>query len=389
MRLKATLAILALFATTASAGGIYWATSGEKYVISQRDASQADISLAMNCLQGGEPRECMEKLGDVAVESGNVKVYIDQMRQVTQKDPTLLSACHQMLHDFGENLTYRAGSEAVFAMSYTDCTFAFFHGAIWAITKDLSFEELRADISTICQPFFEKAGYQNDASRECVHGIGHLLWEKAPKNDLATAMEACGNAGDPNIIEPCVIGANMEMEVAVTGGSRWVRSGWDMEMFAKVLGSTEPEAALERYRQICAAASQEGMRTGCLTGWMLMAFTLYERDVAKVFSVCDTMPEGNEQSQCRSYTGAVVIENSVTAQRRGWDPVLMAQMCESYPSTAEPCATMVMSQIYRISQSLGEEFCSSLTPATQKVSCEAGRARARDYNAGLAQGVGA
>ena len=388
MRVKALLAVAALMAATASSAGIYWATNKSAYAVSQRAATPADISVAGACLQNENPRSCVEDLGDVAIDSGNIGVYIDQIRYLTQKNPTLLAACHQMLHDLGEGLAYRVGAEAVFDLPYYDCTFAVYHGAIWALTRDMSFNELQSDITRICQPFFDRAGIENDASRECVHGIGHLLWLKAEGNDLGRAMEACASSGDTRLIEPCVIGANMEMEIAITGGERWVRDKWDFEMFERVFGSSEPEAVLDRYRDICANASEREMRTGCISGYMLVSYTLNNRDTTKVFSVCDTLPAGPEQEQCRSYTGAVVIENSVTAERRGWDPVLMAKMCESYPTSALACAEMVMSQIYRISQPLGDEFCSSLTP-TYQTACERGRARAREYVDGLAKGVGA
>jgi len=389
MRLKILIAALTVFTILAAGTTVFLTTSKSVPVsISERDATQTEIDAAARCLEQPETVACVEKLSSMAVASGNVKVFIDQMRYLNGANETVLAACHRMLHDFGEELAYAFGVDTLFKLQYPDCTFAFYHGVIWAHTSEMSFEELRTKMPDICSPFIEKAGVDNDASRECIHGIGHLLWEKAPNNDLSVTLEACTAIGAIQLYEPCVIGATMQIEETIIGDTRGILADWDYEVMERVFGSRDPDSVIKKYGEICAEGSQTYLRIGCTTGRMLLAYTLWQEDTSRVFGICEDLTEEIELSQCHTYTGAVVMENGQSDSRRGWDPAVMAKMCDTNITTeaAIRCGVLVMYSLFRISEPMGEEFCRNLKESS-KPACELGRKRSREYLDGLKAGT--
>lgn len=369
-----SLLILTLIASL-SAGYLFYQNSN--YVISQEAASDADIKVAEKCYSSSDTRECFDRLAKIAVESGNLGVFFGQFRDGMERNKVVLTHCHSLLHSLGEEIGKKVDLLTAFALPYNDCNFGFYHGVMWTHTSDMDFAELQNNALSVCQRFIDKGGIDNYATRDCVHGIGHLLWKKSDKN-LDAVMRGCLSLKNDLLYEPCAIGAGMEASVElIAPGLK--RNDNDFREFIRVFGNSGPDYSVKFYQDICDGLPEANLRIGCRSGLVVAAYDVWKQDAKRAAELCDTAPEGVERDQCYTYFGGVALERGGSVQAGGWDVNRMYDICKAHEPVTAKCVDMISYSVYRISTSTATAFCSVVEKKYFEL-CEAAYARALQYN---------
>lgn len=358
MRKRSLLGMAAILAAVALGATALAFTNSGGYTVDRTKATPAEIAHATACLaRVNDGVKCATTMAEEALITGKVQVYFDQLTALRAGSNQLVAACHQVVHEFGRKLAEEIGLDRAFALPYPDCQFAFYHGVMWSYTEDMDYKTVIAHVDSMCEPFIKRGGIDNDATRDCVHGIGHLLWQRAENGSLEQAFDGCTNLSDEEFAEPCAIGAAMELEftaieLKVTGGI----TPEELAVTEKALNARGIDEIISKYTALCQKQTSSGVASGCVSGLLLTAFDLWNSDTKRAFALCENFT-GLVHTQCYTYTGATAIQRGASAGRNGWDPAKIASLCQAYEPSAQRCIDLASYSIYRISPDLANELC--------------------------------
>ncbi|MFM7088574.1 MAG: hypothetical protein ACKOW9_03520 [Candidatus Paceibacterota bacterium] len=356
--------------------GYYFFKSSE-YIISQKAADDVDIKAAEKCYSESDTRKCFDRLARIAVESGNLGVFFGQFRDGMQRNTEVLTHCHSLLHSLGEEVGKKVDLETALSLPYNDCNFGFYHGVMWTHTADMDFIELQNNSISVCQRFIDRGGIDNYATRDCVHGIGHLLWKKSDKN-LESVLNGCLSLGNDMLYEPCAIGATMETSVELISPAL-TRNDGNFREFIRAFGNSGPDYSIKYYQEVCDNLKNQNLRIGCRSGLIVAAYDVWKQDAKRAAELCDTAPKGVELDQCYTYFGGVALERGGSVEAGGWDVNRMYNICKAHEPATAKCIDMISYSVYRISEKTAIAFCAIVEEKYFKI-CEGGYARALEYN---------
>lgn len=136
----------------------------------------------------------------------NPRAAIEELKAVTEEDPSVLANCHEIIHELGHEAYEKYNSFAV-AMSYHDsfCTSGYTHGVIEQLFGEAEdINDLDRSLLTICKDIQDQF-----LSWECYHGIGHGLMFYFG-NNVSTAISYCDKFATYDEQSACANGVFME-----------------------------------------------------------------------------------------------------------------------------------------------------------------------------------
>ncbi len=138
------------------------------------------------------------------VEKSNPRVALEELRKRADSNPSILRACHTLIHEIGHT-AYKKYGDFGEAMKYHDsyCNSGYVHGVIEGhFTKD---KDIYQEMNTLCKDY--PAG--KFARAQCYHGMGHGLMYFTD-NDLPKSLELCNSYTDSSAQSNCTWGVFME-----------------------------------------------------------------------------------------------------------------------------------------------------------------------------------
>ncbi len=134
--------------------------------------------------------KCYSKYYRDLVKNSGAVVAIDDIKNRSEKNSTLLSICHPLMHVIGREAStnYKTVSEA-FTKGDSFCWSGYHHGIMEGIIEKIGRENISSEINTICADVPNKENYTFDYYN-CIHGLGHGIMAEF-EDDVPISLKMC------------------------------------------------------------------------------------------------------------------------------------------------------------------------------------------------------
>ena len=261
-------------------------------------------------------------------------------------DPTLVTNCHEAMHEIGHEAYEEYGSIAeAYAHADYGCWGGYLHGVVEEALRGKSTSDITPEtLRTMCDGV-KSAGEMSFAHFSCVHGMGHALM-LVSYNDLPNALLRCDDLANGWEAAQCVNGAFMQ------------------NMFSKYNDHASNYLPKDDLHFPCSIAREKDQKA-CYQVQGKLILDGLGGDLAKSFAFCAGLSTQTLRSACGNGLGAAV------SNRSAYVPARVVKLCALAGILEEDCLYGAMTDLEGVAgdASLGEKVC-ALLPLEKNTTCE-------------------
>jgi hypothetical protein len=353
-----------------------------------RDQGSLNLEVRMGRWQGkfdecvnSQPAEpatkCIQDAADLAARGGDIGAGLAMLRLGVEVNPYLTGKCHDATHRIGKEAIERGASLAeVYAVSFPDCRFGFYHGALEAHSGGLSLAELSDQLPELCAPFGDEA---SAATGECVHVLGHFVFDRV-QPDVETGVRTCELIPSERLQGRCVDGLLMQAIDLVRPAVE--DPGSERRELLKTIWGEGRDEQRERVLSICSSTKEGTITYTCYTNASQALAVLWIRDYPAVHAFCSAL-ETSWKQPC--YEG--IAASGFTSL--DWDIEKIAEACHAgeSPETAYCMQTLAFTFALQGSKEQSASVCYLAKPHEAQA-CAEGRERGIAVRGQIAGEVG-
>ncbi len=154
--------------------------------------------------------QCRKKHFETVTRELGPEIALANLKVHYEKDPFVVSQCHQLIHSVGNVAAEMYGGDIGKAFTYGDglCWSGYYHGVVEQALKQFNSETIAAKGDSFCANINGKAEYSFDYFN-CVHGLGHG-YMAVTKNELFESLDLCETLTGDWEKQSCYGGVYME-----------------------------------------------------------------------------------------------------------------------------------------------------------------------------------
>ena len=263
-----------------------------------------------------------------------------------KNDPTLVTNCHEAMHEIGHEAYEEYGSIAeAYAHADYGCWGGYLHGVVEEALRGKTLKDIPAEtLRTLCDAA-KTEGEMSFQHFSCVHGVGHALM-LVSYNDLPNALLRCDDLANEWETSQCVNGAFMQ------------------NMFSKYNDHESDYLPKDDLHFPCNIAREKDQKA-CYQVQGKLILDGLRGDMAKSFAFCASLTTQTLRSACGNGLGAAV------SNRAAYVPAQVVKLCTLAGVLEEDCLYGAMTDLEGVAgdASLGEKVC-ALEPVEKNIICE-------------------
>lgn len=227
---------------------------------------------------------CVQDLAELAGKQGRIGSGLAILRYGSEKNQSLTGKCHNETHGLGRRaLELGASLDDVYSVSFADCRFGFYHGALEKHTESLELVRLEAELPSLCAPFGDET---SAATGECVHVLGHFVFDRT-QPDVASGIAVCQVLPQEQLQARCVDGLLMQA-IDLVRGAVGDPTNEHRELLVNVWGA-ESAVQQQRVSDICSSLANGPLVYTCYTNASQALAVLWSFDYVKVQGFCEDL----------------------------------------------------------------------------------------------------
>lgn len=166
-----------------------------------------------SCHGDAESMSCLQQHYQQVTSSKGVTAAFTELKTAYSTDANVKADCHQLTHVIGRTA---ADGKLTLAQVFSEgdqfCWAGYFHGAMETIAARLGKQQLKSQLTQICNPVKEQKEY-SFYHYNCVHGLGHGIMAVSD-NDLPGSLKECDEFTNSWEAQSCYSGAFMQNVMA-------------------------------------------------------------------------------------------------------------------------------------------------------------------------------
>ncbi len=266
------------------------ATDNSKVVINKTPALPYDNTV---CQSSTNSYGCFVDFYKTLTKDKGATVAIDDIKQRSAKNPSVLSDCHPLMHVIGREAAnaYTQTSDA-FLHGDAFCWSGYYHGIMEGMVLKMGKANLFSQLNNICSDIPGKANYSFDYFN-CVHGLGHGIMALSD-DEVFDSLKSCDILTGDWEKQSCYGGVYMQNIIDSTNVA-------DTDNVVKYLKPSEP-----LYPCTAVDAKYKGQ---CYLSQTSYALQVTGYDYKKVFDLCATV-ENPYRAICNQSMGRDVANQA-------------------------------------------------------------------------------
>jgi hypothetical protein len=344
------------------------------------ECSSPNVTISLDSLS------CVRESLEVIAKSGETSKSLSLLEGLVSEDPAYTAACHGWAHSIGFAAAESNSLPELFAISWPNCTYGFYHGVQSFHLKSMdSLDDINVFYDKICTPdsnFYDKDRF----IAQCSHLLGHFVADLASSSltkSINSCFELTGYVGAPASCADGVIMRFAEFVDLENGGEdTFTEQSFDVSSFDSVsfFGGRIPDV-LPSLMSLCLDLPKSSELT-CAKRIPTLVFRLAERDLVDSslrdkWSVVHSFCEGfssDATTQCFEGIGIAALNMS------GWSPEILLEACtsgKSFSGNSSCVQAVALAFAYNNPSSSPEESFCKFVPSALLPPCVKG------FNSGL------